>query len=102
MEPIEKSMRNAFELFVFGRVAQKQPPEVFYKKGVLKNFAKSTGKHLPQSFFFNKVADLRPATLFKKRLWQKYFPMNFSKPLRTPILKNICERLLLFAGWRTT
>ena len=28
-------------------------------KGVLRNFAKFTGKHLCQSFFFNKVADLR-------------------------------------------
>ena len=28
------------------------------KKGVLKNLAKSTGKHLCQSFFFNKVAGL--------------------------------------------
>ena len=37
---------------------QKQPPEVFYEKGVLKNFAKFTGKHLWQSLFFNKVADL--------------------------------------------
>ena len=27
---------------------QKQPPEVFCKKGVLKNFAKLTGKHLCQ------------------------------------------------------
>ena len=35
---------------------QKQPPEVFYKKGVLKNFTKFTGKHLCQSLFFNKVA----------------------------------------------
>ena len=37
---------------------QKQPPEVFCKKGVLRNFAKFTGKHLCQSFFFNKVAGL--------------------------------------------
>ena len=28
-------------------------PEVFYKKAVLKNFAKVTGKHLCQSLFFN-------------------------------------------------
>ena len=27
-------------------------PEVFCKKGVLKNFAKFTGKHLCQSLFF--------------------------------------------------
>ena len=43
-------------------------PEVFCKKGVLRNFAKCTGKHLCQSLFFNKVAGLRPATLLKKRL----------------------------------
>ena len=41
---------------------QKQPPEVFYKKGDLKNFAKFTEKHLGRSLFFNKIADLRPAT----------------------------------------
>ena len=49
-------------------VARSSRPEVFCKKIVLRNFAKFTGKHLCQSLFFNKVADLRPATLFKKRL----------------------------------
>ena len=34
-------------------------PEVFSKKGVLKNFVKFTGKHLCQSLFFNKVAGLK-------------------------------------------
>ena len=38
---------------------QKQPPEVFCKKGVLRNFAKFTGKHLCQILFFNKVAGLQ-------------------------------------------
>ena len=33
-------------------------PEVFSKKGVLKNFPKFTGKHLCQSLFFNKGATL--------------------------------------------
>ena len=31
---------------------QTQPPEVFHKKAVLKNFTKFTGKHLYQSLFF--------------------------------------------------
>ena len=43
-------------------------PEVFGKKGVFRNFIKFTGKHLCQSLFFNKIAGLRPQTLFKKRL----------------------------------
>ena len=34
-------------------------PELFCKKGALRNFAKSTGNHLCDSLFFNKVAGLR-------------------------------------------
>ena len=33
---------------------------------------------------FNKVAGLRPATLLKKWLWHRCFPVNFVKFLRTP------------------
>ena len=54
------------------------------KKGVLRNFAKFTGKYLCQSLFFNKVAGLRSATLFKKRLWHRCFPLNLAKFLRIP------------------
>ena len=35
-------------------------------------------------FFFNKSAGLRPATLLKKRLWHRYFPVNFVKFPGTP------------------
>ena len=45
--------------------------EVFCKKWILKNFAKSTGKH-----FLNKVAV--PATLLKKRLWRWFLLIIFS------------------------
>ena len=75
-------------------MCQKQPPEVFRKKGVLRNFAKFRGKHLCQSFFFNKVAG-RPATLLKKRLWRRCFPVNFAKFLRTPFLTEHLWWLLL-------
>ena len=54
-------------------------PEMFCKKGVLRNFAKFTGKHLRQSLFFNKVEGFRPATLLKKRLWHRCFPVNFAE-----------------------
>ena len=57
---------------------------MFYKKSVLRNFTKFAGKQPCQSFFFNKVADLRYATLVKKRLWYRGFPVNFVKFLRTP------------------
>ena len=56
--------------------------EAFYKKSVLRNFSKFTGKHLCQSLFPNKIADLRPAFLWKKRLWQRHFPVNLEAATR--------------------
>ena len=57
---------------------------MFCKRGVFTNFAKSTGKHLCQSLFFNKVAGLRPAILLKNRLWHGCFSVNFAKFLEIP------------------
>ena len=45
--------------------------------------------------FFNKVTGLRPATLLKKSLWHRCFPVDFVKFLRTPFLKNTSGRLPL-------
>ena len=64
------------------------------KKGVLRNFAKFTGKHLCQSLFFNKVAGAS-CNVIKKRLWHRCFPVNFAKFLRTPFSQNASGRLLL-------
>ena len=52
--------------------------------GKIRNIVKFPGKHLWQSFFFNKFAGLRPAALFKKRLWHRCFLVNFAKVLETP------------------
>ena len=51
---------------------QKQPPEVFFKKSVLRNFAKFKGKHLCQSLFFNKVTGLLQNTSGQLLLYKKY------------------------------
>ena len=57
---------------LLGKYVQKQPSEVFCKKGVLRNFTRFTGKHLFQSLFFNNVAGPRSPTLLKKRPWHRY------------------------------
>ena len=44
---------------------------------------------------FNKVAGLSACSFIKKRLQHRCFPVKLAKFLRTSILKNICERLLL-------
>ena len=62
---------------------QKQPPQVFYKKGVFKNFAKFTAKQLCRSFFFDKISGIKPPTLLKRRLRRGCFSMNFARFLST-------------------
>ena len=57
-------------------------------KDALKNFAKSKGKHLCQSPFFNKVADLRLATVLKNSV-------DFAKFLRTTFFTEHLQWLLL-------
>ena len=54
------------------------------KKAALKNFVIFTGKQTCSCYFI------------KQRLQQGYFPVNIANFLRTPVLKNISERLLLF------
>ena len=60
---------------------------------------------MPQSFF-NKVAGLgvRPATLLKKRLWHRCFPVIFVKFSRTSIsmehLRWLLLSLSLSEAWR--
>ena len=66
------------------------------RKGVLRNFAKFTGKHLCQSLYFNKITGLRSAALLKKRLWHMCFSVKFTKFLRTLFLQSISGRLLLY------
>ena len=56
-------------------------PEVSCKKGVLRNFTNFTGKHLRQSFFFNKDAGLRPkdCNFIKKETLALVFSCEFSQ-----------------------
>ena len=68
-------------------------PELLYKKGVLRNFAKFTGKHLYQSLFFKKESlaqvdscefyGISKNTFFKEHLWT-----TVSKLLRFSLLKQ--------------
>ena len=60
------------------------------KKGVIKNFTKFTGKHLCQSLFFNIGV-----SFLNRRLWHRYFPVDFVKFLRAPFSQNTSGQLLL-------
>ena len=77
-------------------VSRSSRPKVFCKEGVLRNFAKFIDKHLCQGLFYNKVTGPRRATLLKKRLLHRCFPVEFSKFLRIPFLKKHLQCLLLY------
>ena len=62
------SLKRLFCVFCMDRSSHRR---CSVKKGVLRNFAKFTGKHLCQSLFFNKV------------------PVNFAKFLRTPSTEHL-------------
>ena len=67
--------------------------QMFFKIRVVKNFAIFGGKDLCWSYF--KVLDPEAYNFIKKRLQHRCFLVNIAKFLRAPILKKICERLLL-------
>ena len=73
---------------------QNQPPEVLYKKSCSKKICNIQGKTPELESLFNKAAGLKAYNFIKKRLQLSCFPLNIAKFLRTPILKNICKRLL--------
>ena len=68
---------------------------MFYKESCFKKFRKPQWKTPVSKRCLNKVAGPEPASFLEKRLQNKCFPVKFAKFLRTPILKNICKRVLL-------
>ena len=65
------------------------------KEAVLKNFAIFIGKHLCYTLF-NEFAGLQGGNFITKRIQDRYFPVNIAKIFEKSILKDICERLLLY------
>ena len=68
--------------------------DVLCQKGVLRHFAKFTGKHLCQGLFFKKAAGLR-MQFIKKRPWYRCFPVNFAEFLGAPF---ILEHLVKYSN----
>ena len=69
---------------------QKQPSEGFFKKGVMRNFAEFTRKHLCRNLFFDKgkIFD-KVATSLKTQVSSAgVFLRNFAKFVTTPFLQN--------------
>ena len=80
---------KCFRKTIVKHTCQKQPPEVFYKKDVQKNYINFKGKHLCKNLCFKRVAGWRPTTLLKNIiLFFLCFPVNFGKPLRATFYRT--------------
>ena len=68
---------------------------MFCKKGVLRNLAKFTRKHLCQRVFFNKVAGLGLKLYWKKESLAQVFSCKFCEISKNIFFQNTVGRLLL-------
>ena len=64
-------------------------------KKVFLEISQNSQENTCAGVFFNKVAGLRPATLLKKRLWHRCFPVKNVEFLRTPFFIESLRWLLL-------
>ena len=73
---------------------QKKPQRCSLKK-VFSKITQYLQENVCVGSFFNRVIGLQAWNYIKRRLLHRFFLRNMQKFLKTPFLKNICERLLL-------
>ena len=71
-----------------------------YKKSWSENFCSAHKKKIVLESHFNKVTELDAWNFIEKILQHRRFFVNIAKFLRRSILKNICERLLVWYDLR--
>ena len=72
-------------------ISRSTRPDIFCKKGVLRNFTKFTVKHLCQSLFFNKVAVEVACNFTKKETLVQVFSCEFCKISKNTFLHRTTQ-----------
>ena len=85
---------SIFEYLVSFLIDRSSQQGCSVKKGVLKNFAKFTGKHLCQSLFLNKVVGAA-CNFMKKETLAQMLSCEFCKIFKNTFLQNTSGWLLL-------
>ena len=99
-----KKVRNSqtsFPVNIVKQISETFVRKYFMKKVFLKMLQNSQ-KTLMLESHFNKVVGLYICNFIKKETPAQVFPMNLAKFLRTLVLKNICECLLLRFQYRSS
>ena len=92
---LKKIVLITFNFFKSFALQRNSRPEVFCEKGVLRNFARFTGKHLCQSLFFNKDEG-STCNLLKKEALTLVFFREFCKISKNTFSIEHLRWLLLF------
>ena len=88
--PLQQENLLKLQQQILHGISRSSRPEVFCRKALLKVTQNSQVNTL-----LIKLQTGGACNFIKKRLQHRSFPVKFAKLLRTPILNNICERLLL-------
>ena len=84
----------------FRWTSQKHQFSGFIVAVVVQCSEKSCSETFSKKNHINKAAGLRSATLFKKRLWHRCFPVNFAEFLRTPFVENTSKTAASEFTWK--
>ena len=84
-----------FQQNILHDICRRSCLEVFCKKTALNTYAEFARKQLYWNLFLTKLQAGGACNFIKQSLQYRCFPGSFAEFLRTPILKGICERLLL-------
>ena len=96
---------------IFSSMFQKQPPEVFYKKGVIKNFSKFAGNNCARITFIKLQAWTWACNFIKKDTLAQMLSCEFCETFKNtsfsyrtpPVTASACPRVYTFnprlSGW---
>ena len=91
----ENYFRNYFRIFTITHINTEAVTQTCSVKKVFLEISENSQENTCARDSFLIKLHARPATLLKKRLWHRYFPVNFEKFLRTPFFIEHLRWLLL-------
>ena len=78
-----ETLKKVWNMLKVNTIFRSSRPEVFCKKGVLKDFAKFTGKHLCQRLFFCEFCEISKNNFFTEHLrWLLFYFCALPKEYR--------------------
>ena len=85
------STKSLWLIFLSPRKGRSNRSLIFFKIGLLKNFANFTEKHLWWSLFLIKIIKQTPTEVFSREILKIFINIFFTKHFRWLLLQGVCE-----------